>query len=101
MVEKIVEERKLVNEKAGDDDHKGSPNDAIDLLLRNTGELSHEMPQNQQQVRLPLDFISSNIVEMIIPGEDSVPMVITLAVKYLSDNPLALSRIVVCNAYPS
>lgn len=87
MVTKIVEERKLGMDKTGG---KDSPNDAIDVLLRDTEESSHETQQ-----RLPLDFISGNIIEMMIPGEDSVPMVMTLAVKYLSDSPVALSRVVV------
>lgn len=88
MVTKIVEERKLGMDKT---EEKGSPNDAIDVLLRDTGESAHETQQHQ---RLPLDFISGNIIEMMIPGEDSVPMVMTLAVKYLSDSPVALSRVV-------
>lgn len=67
----------------------GSPNDAIDVLLRDTGE------SDGTQQRLPLDFISGNIIEMMIPGEDSVPMIMTLAVKYLSDNPVALSCLMV------
>lgn len=64
--------------------------DAVDVLLRDTGE------SNEAQQSLPLDFISGNIIEMMIPGEDSVPMVMTLAVKYLSDSPIALARLVVC-----
>ncbi|KAL6963543.1 cytochrome P450 [Sarracenia purpurea var. burkii] len=85
MVRKIIEERKITLEKIRD---KGMANDAIDVLLRDIGE-SDEINQ-----RLPLDFISGNIIEMMIPGEDSVPMVMTLAVKFLSDNPIALSRLV-------
>ncbi|KAK2990444.1 hypothetical protein RJ640_011192 [Escallonia rubra] len=85
MVRKIVEDRKMAMERSED---KGLPNDAVDVLLRDTGE------SNEKQERLPLDFISGNIVEMMIPGEDSVPMVMTLAVKYLSDSPLALARLV-------
>lgn len=84
MVRKIVEERKMVTERSED---KGLSNDAIDVLLRDTGE------SNGTHERLPLDFISGNIIEMMIPGEDSVPMVMTLAVKFLSDSPLALARV--------
>ena len=90
MVRKIVDDRKSAMEKNGS---KGSglPNDVIDVLLRDTGE------SDGSKQRLPLDFISGNIIEMMIPGEDSVPMIMTLAVKYLSDNPAALACLVVCN----
>lgn len=64
-------------------------NDAIDVLLRDIDDRS-EADQCQ-----PLDFIAGNIIEMMVPGEDSVPMVMTLAVKYLSDNPVALKQLVV------
>lgn len=63
-------------------------NDAIDVLLRDTDE---------QQNGLPLDFISGNIIEMMIPGEETVPTAMTLAVKFLVDSPLALARLVVRN----
>lgn len=62
------------------------PNDAIDVLLRDTDE---------HQNRLPLDFISGNIIEMMIPGEETVPTAMTLAVKFLIDNPVALAHLVV------
>ncbi|GMP27304.1 hypothetical protein CsSME_00003351 [Camellia sinensis var. sinensis] len=74
MVRRIVEDRKMALEKTGD---KGMPNDAVDVLLRDTGE------SNEVNQRLPMDFIAGNIIEMMIPGEDSVPMVMTLAVKFL------------------
>ncbi|XP_057492007.1 3-epi-6-deoxocathasterone 23-monooxygenase CYP90C1 [Actinidia eriantha] len=87
MLRRIIEERKIGLEQKIDD--KGMANDAVDILLGDIGDESNEIHQ-----RLPLDFISDNIIEMMIPGEDSVPMVMTLAVKFLSDNPLALSRLV-------
>ncbi|XP_047317977.1 3-epi-6-deoxocathasterone 23-monooxygenase CYP90C1 [Impatiens glandulifera] len=82
IVTRIVKERKAKITTILDHD-KGLPNDAIDVLLGDKGEANE---------RLPLDFISGNIIEMMIPGEDSVPMVMTLAVKFLSDCPNALSR---------
>nr|QNS29937.1 cytochrome P450 [Nothapodytes nimmoniana] len=82
MVRRIVEERKECLDRRGD---KGLANDAIEVLLRDRGE---------SKQRMPLDFISGNIIEMMIPGEDSVPMVITLAVKFLGDSPVALKRLV-------
>lgn len=39
------------------------------------------------------DLISDNMIDMMIPGEDSVPILITLAVKFLSDCPLALHQL--------
>lgn len=68
---------------------KEFPDDAIDVLLRdNTGE-SDELQQ------LPVDSISGNIIEMMIPGEETVPTAMTLAVKFLTDNPVALAHLVV------
>lgn len=89
MVRKIVEERKLGMEKIGEKS-SGSPIDVIHALLSDTKESSDN---TQQLPRLPLDNITENIIEMMIAGEDSVPMAMTLAVKYLSDNPVALSRV--------
>ncbi|KAL2236337.1 3-epi-6-deoxocathasterone 23-monooxygenase [Sesamum indicum] len=85
MVNKIIKERKNAMEKT---EESGPPNDAIDVLLRDTGD-SDEM----QQHRLPLDFISGNIIEMMIPGEETVPTAMTLAVKFLVDNPVALAHL--------
>lgn len=63
-----------------ENEEKGLPKDAVDVLLRD---------------RLPLNFISGNIIEMMIPGEETVPTAMTLAVKFLVDNPLALEHLVV------
>lgn len=81
MVEKMVEERKLSMEKK---EEKGFPNDAIDVLLGNADGAKQP---------LPYDFTSGNLIEMMIPGEETVPTAITLAVKFLSDNPVALHRL--------
>lgn len=81
MVRKIVEQRKLAM-----DDDRAPVNDVVDLLLRDTSD-------SYETQRMPLDFISGNIIEMMIPGEDTVPMVMTLAVKFLGDNPVALHQL--------
>ncbi|GJW02005.1 3-epi-6-deoxocathasterone 23-monooxygenase [Tanacetum coccineum] len=83
-----VDDRKSAMEK---NESKGSvlSNDVIDVLLWDIGE------SDGSQQRLPLDFISGNIIEMMIPGEYSVPMIMTLAIKYLSDNPPAFVCLVV------
>jgi hypothetical protein len=36
------------------------------------------------------------MIDFMIPAEDSVPVLITLAVKYLSECPLALQQLEVC-----
>ncbi|OMO84506.1 Cytochrome P450 [Corchorus olitorius] len=82
-VKKIVEERKLGMEKT---DEKSMASDAVEVLLRDSEE------GNEKQ-SLPLDFISGNIIEMMIPGEETVPMAMTLAVKFLSDSPGALHQL--------
>lgn len=86
IVGKIVRERNMATEK---NEEKGLPNDAIDVLIRDCGEFD-----GMQQHRLPLDFISGNIIEMMIPGEETMPTSMTLAVKFLTDNPVTLAHLV-------
>lgn len=57
--------------------------DVVDVLLNDPSE------------QLTDDLIADNIIDMMIPGEDSVPVLITLAVKYLSDCPAALQQLTV------
>ncbi|MCE3052157.1 hypothetical protein HAX54_051723, partial [Datura stramonium] len=55
--------------------------DVADVMLNNTSkELTDEL-------------LSDNIIDLMIPGEDSVPVLITLAVKYLSNCPVALQQL--------
>ncbi|CAK9320708.1 unnamed protein product [Citrullus colocynthis] len=77
IVSKIVEDRKSRVEE------KVAPRDAVDVLLQDHDEIQG----------LPLDFISSHIIELMIPGEETVPMAMTLAVKFLSDCPRALAQL--------
>ncbi|KAF5952487.1 hypothetical protein HYC85_010431 [Camellia sinensis] len=49
--------------------------DVADVLLNDASEELND------------DLISDNMIDLMIPGEDSVPVLITLAVKYLSDCP--------------
>lgn len=63
------------------------PQDVVDVLLGDTNE------------QLTNDLIADNVVDMMIPGEDSVPVLITLAVKYLSDCPAALHQLTVCTRF--
>ncbi|KAL6274023.1 hypothetical protein ACE6H2_024715 [Prunus campanulata] len=86
MVGKIVEQKKKAMEN--NSIQETSPvNDAMDVLLRDGGD------QNNETQRLPLDFITGNIIEMMIPGEETLPVAMTLAVKFLSDSPVALDKL--------
>ncbi|KAB2094764.1 hypothetical protein ES319_A02G181900v1 [Gossypium barbadense] len=88
VVKKIVEDRKLAMEE--ETDEKSMAKDAVDVLLRDSSE---EPSSDLIKQSLPLDFISGNIIEMMIPGEETVPMAMTLAVKFLSDCPVALQQL--------
>ncbi|KAG7997567.1 hypothetical protein I3843_01G217500 [Carya illinoinensis] len=57
------------------------PKDVVDLLLNDSSE------------QLTDDLIADNMIDMMIPGEDSVPVLMTLAIKYLSDCPTALQQL--------
>ena len=73
LVQNIIQEKRR---------NKGcNPRNVIDVLL------------NDATNQLTNDLISDNIIDLMIPGEDSVPMLMTLAIKYLSDCPLALQQL--------
>ncbi|XP_075674926.1 3-epi-6-deoxocathasterone 23-monooxygenase CYP90D1-like [Castanea sativa] len=57
------------------------PKDVVDVLLNDSSE------------QLTEDLIADNMIDMMIPGEDSVPVLMTLAIKYLSDCPTALQQL--------
>ncbi|KAF7814150.1 3-epi-6-deoxocathasterone 23-monooxygenase [Senna tora] len=57
------------------------PRDVVDVLLNDASE------------QLTDDLIADNMIDMMIPGEDSVPVLMTLAVKYLSECPSALQQL--------
>ena len=82
---KILAERK---ESMNFTDEKAPINDVVDLLLRDSSESSEKQS-------LPLDSISGNIIEMMIPGDETMVTAMTLAVKFLSDSPVALQKLVV------
>uniref|UniRef100_A0A803PFH7 22alpha-hydroxysteroid 23-monooxygenase n=1 Tax=Cannabis sativa TaxID=3483 RepID=A0A803PFH7_CANSA len=89
IVGRIVEERKATMEIRNNNNNnkeRGVGNDVVDVLLQ-------ESYDSDESRRLPLDFITGNIIEMMIPGEETVPMAMTLAVKYLSDNPVVLDHL--------
>ncbi|KAL5999520.1 hypothetical protein ACLOJK_037805 [Asimina triloba] len=76
LVQKIIEERR----KAGGGTPR-DPRDVVDVLL------------NDASQQLTVDLISDNMIDLMIPGEDSVPVLMTLAIKYLTDCPLALHQL--------
>ncbi|KAL9229536.1 hypothetical protein vseg_004993 [Gypsophila vaccaria] len=86
MIRRRIDERLIQRRNGTSND--GETTDAIDVLLRDMSE-GDESDESEER----LDVIAGNIIEMMVPGEDSVPMVMTLAVKYLSDNPLALAQL--------
>ncbi|KAL4039404.1 hypothetical protein IC575_003056 [Cucumis melo] len=74
LVKKIIQERKSCGIST-------VPKDVMEVLLKDENE------------ELTDDLIAENMIDMMIPGEDSVPILMTLAVKYLSDCPAALQQL--------
>ncbi|KAL4369405.1 hypothetical protein GQ457_05G025020 [Hibiscus cannabinus] len=57
------------------------PKDVVEVLVKDASQV------------LTDDLIAGNMIDMMIPGEDSVPLLMTLAIKYLSDCPAALHQL--------
>lgn len=77
MIEEIIRER----EKG-----LGSEEESKDIL----GVL---MKSKEEEEKMPLEVITDNIVSFFFPAEDSVAMLMTLAVKYISECPKALLQL--------
>lgn len=60
-----------------------SAKDVADALLKDTSEELND------------ELIAENMIDLMIPGEDSVPVLVTLAIKFLSDCPAALTQLTV------
>ncbi|KAH7666176.1 3-epi-6-deoxocathasterone 23-monooxygenase protein [Dioscorea alata] len=84
LIEKIIEEKMI---KCSNCDENGELNDVVDVLLKQMKD------DDDDDQNITIDFICSNITEMMIPGEDSVPMLITLALKFLGDSPSSLNQL--------
>jgi len=88
LIQGIIQEKRRRQRAAldvGGEGEAGPPRDAIDVLISGgSDELTDEL-------------ISDNMIDLMIPAEDSVPVLITLAVKYLSECPLALQQLEVCD----
>ncbi|PNY05276.1 3-epi-6-deoxocathasterone 23-monooxygenase-like protein [Trifolium pratense] len=85
IVRRIVDERKklMMNNNAEDQC-------ILDALLRdNKGKLSSSNPSSS----LALERICQNIIVMMIPGEETLATAMTLALKFLSDTPLVLTKL--------
>jgi len=82
MVHKIIEEKRASYSTCT---YPSRPGDVLDVLLQETNDLAEQY--------FPIDVICDNMIDLMIPGEDSVPMLMTLAVKFLTDCPLALQQL--------
>lgn len=86
LIQRIIQEKRRKRIIAGEGDGE-APRDAIDVLMGDgSGELTDEL-------------ISDNMIDLMIPAEDSVPVLITLAIKFLSECPLALQQLEVLDSF--
>ncbi|XP_062213815.1 cytochrome P450 90D2-like isoform X2 [Phragmites australis] len=80
LIQRIIQEKRRRRILDGEGP-RAAPRDAIDVLISDgSDELTDEL-------------ISDNMIDLMIPAEDSVPVLITLAIKYLSECPLALQQL--------
>ena len=83
LIQRIIQEkRRRLEVLDGGEGPRAPPRDAIDVLISGGSD----------------ELISDNMIDLMIPAEDSVPVLITLAVKYLSECPLALQQLEVSGA---
>ncbi|CAN0881607.1 3-epi-6-deoxocathasterone 23-monooxygenase CYP90D1 [Linum grandiflorum] len=75
--------RKIIQSKRERNDASAPPKDVIDVLLSDSSD------------ELTDELIADNMIDMMIPGEDSVPVLMTLAIHYLSECPAALQQLTV------
>lgn len=80
LIQKIIHKKKKTITE-GRDLHGTHPRDMIDVLLGNDND------------ELTDQLISDNMIDFMIPANDSVPVLITLAVKYLSECPMVLQQL--------
>lgn len=77
---------KIIQEKRDLDLFK-DPKDVVDVLLNDSSEHFTD------------ELIADNVIDMMIPGEDSVPVLVSIAIKFLSECPLALQQLTVYMPY--
>ncbi|MED6123447.1 cytochrome P450 [Stylosanthes scabra] len=80
IVKRIMEERMKNTSSTSRSDEE---NDVVDVMLR-----------NDWNPKPTLEMMSSNIIELTIPGEETVPTAMTIAIFFLSNSPLALSKLI-------
>ncbi|KAG1335422.1 cytochrome P450 90D2 [Cocos nucifera] len=71
LIEKIIQEKRKIKNGC-------TQRDVVDVLINDASD------------QLTDDLISDNMIDLMIPAEDSVPVLVTLAIKYLSECPPAL-----------
>lgn len=81
LIKTIIQEKRKKMIAEGENTCATHPRDMIDVLLGNDND------------ELTDELISDNMIDFMIPAEDSVPVLITLAVKYLSECPRALQQL--------
>lgn len=86
LIQRIIRDKRAGRLTGAGTEETAGPRDAIDVLI---GDGSHELTD---------ELISDNMIDLMIPAEDSVPVLITLAVKFLSECPLALQQLEVIKA---
>jgi steroid 3-oxidase len=79
LIQKIIREKRVKMALEGQGNK--NPRHLIDALLSNGSD------------KLTDELISDNMIDFMIPAEDSVPVLITLAVKYLSECPRPLQQL--------
>ncbi|XP_042408321.1 cytochrome P450 90D2-like isoform X1 [Zingiber officinale] len=79
LIKSIIAEKRAERADVGRSQRR--PRDVVDVLLDDASD------------ELTDDLISDNMIDLMIPAEDSVPVLATLAVKYLSESPLALQHV--------
>ena len=87
IVRRVIEERINNMRNNNNSNNKDSANDVVDVLLRDIGDTN--------SISNMLENICENIIEMMIPGEETLPTAMTMSVKFLSNYPVALSKLLV------
>ncbi|XP_042383985.1 cytochrome P450 90D2-like [Zingiber officinale] len=82
VIKSIIDEKRRRNlqTSAG----ASTPTDVVEVLINDSGDSDRWITD---------DLISDNVVDLMIPAEDSVPVLVTLAVKFLGDSPIALQQL--------
>lgn len=86
VIKSIIEEKRRRNLMSAG--ASSSPSDVVEVLINDSGDGDRWITD---------DLISDNVVDLMIPAEDSVPVLVTLAVKFLGDSPTALQQLQVTN----